>query len=462
MSKSKNKTIFTCQNCGAQRTRWEGKCSDCNSWNTFVEETYSEPSLVENHRGWIQDQKKIMKGTSLDQSLVSQVLTRHSCGISELDRVLGGGLAKNSFVLLGGAPGIGKSTLLLQLTQGLAQKSLKIFYVSGEESVEQTLSRAHRLNIKSTNVEIYCESNLDTILEFTKNHKPDILILDSIQTLFLNHIQSAPGSVSQVRECAGHLMTLAKTQNVTILVIGHVTKDGTIAGPKVLEHMVDTVLSFEGDSSSEFRLLRSVKNRFGSVNELGVFQMEETGLREVTNPSEIFLQNRSMDHYGSAIFCTMEGTRPILCEIQTLTVYTHMPMPRRTSVGIDVNRIHLLSAVLERHVELKLTASDLYVNVVGGLRISETASDLAICAAVISNETRKKLPSNSVFIGEVGLTGEIRPVSQVESRLKEAERIGFKNIYLPLSHLKKINSNNYKINLIGVSNIKELANFLTK
>lgn len=439
MAKSKSKTIYVCQNCGAQRSRWEGKCTDCGAWNTFVEEIQAaEPKT----RGWSlgsDDSKSVAaKPISLDQRLEEIRMTRFDTGYEELNRVLGGGLAKGSFVLLGGSPGIGKSTLLLQMAGGLASNKNRVLYISGEESVAQTGSRAHRLGIKSPLIEIASESNLQTIMDLSRHKKPDVLVVDSIQTVYLSDLQAAPGSVSQVRECAGHLMGLAKQDDITVILIGHVTKEGSIAGPKVLEHMVDCVLSFDGDASYNFRLLRSLKNRFGAAQELGVFQMGSKGLEEVTNPSELFLEERGDQLIGSAVFASMEGTRPLLCEVQALTLSTPMAMPRRTALGIDVNRLHLLTAVLDRHLDIRLAQSDIFINVVGGLKLIEPAADLAVAAAILSTEGRKELDAKTVFFGEIGLTGEVRGVSFVETRLKEAEKLGFQHFVIPFSNKKHL------------------------
>jgi DNA repair protein RadA/Sms len=387
MAKSKVRTIFTCQECGAQRPRWEGKCSDCGAWNSYVEEVSSQEAKT---RGWqtAAPESKSKNIISLDQSLEEISFKRVSTHFIELDRVLGGGLVQGSFILLGGSPGIGKSTLLLQMAGGLAKSQCKVLYISGEESIHQTATRAQRLGVRSEKIEICNESNLNEILNLAKNKRPEVLVIDSIQTVYLPDLQAAPGSVSQVRECAGHLMGLAKHENITVLLIGHVTKDGTIAGPKVLEHMVDTVLSFEGDISFQFRLLRALKNRFGPAHELGVFQMNSLGLAEVENPSELFLEERGDNLIGSAVFASMEGTRPLLCEIQALSVHTNMAIPRRTSLGIDINRLHLLCAVLERHLGINLVQSDIFINVVGGLKIEDPAADLAVAASLLSTDGR--------------------------------------------------------------------------
>ncbi len=389
-------------------------------------------------------------------------LERFNTGFEELNRVLGGGLARGSFVLLGGSPGIGKSTLLLQMAGGLAKNKHKVLYISGEESVSQTGSRAHRLDIRSPLIEIGCESNLNTVMELARHKRPDILVVDSIQTMFLPDLQAAPGSVSQVRECAGHLMGLAKKDQITVILIGHVTKDGSIAGPKVLEHMVDCVLSFDGDISYNFRLLRTLKNRFGAAHELGVFQMNAKGLEEVLNPSELFLEERGDQLIGSAVFASMEGTRPLLCEVQALSISSNMAMPRRTALGVDVNRLHLLTAVLDRHLDIRLAHSDIFINVVGGLKLDEPAADLAVAAAILSTEGRRELDAKTCFFGEIGLTGEVRGVSFAENRVREADKLGFTRFVLPASnkrHLADLQlSKDKKISYI--KNIHELNRLL--
>lgn len=464
MAKSKNKTVYTCQNCGAQRPKWEGKCTDCGAWNSYVEELQVTETKT---RGWsvgsaTQNKGIVAKPVSLDKEMDSIKLHRFDTGYEELNRVLGGGLAAGSFALLGGSPGIGKSTLLLQMAGGLAKNNHKVLYISGEESVSQTGSRAHRLGIRSAHIEIAAESNLHTIIELARSRKPDVVVVDSIQTVYMPDLEAAPGSVSQVRECAGHLMGLAKQDGITIILIGHVTKDGNIAGPKVLEHMVDCVLSFDGDASYSYRLLRALKNRFGAAQELGVFQMAAKGLEEVTNPSELFLEERGNELIGSAVFASMEGTRPLLCEVQALTINTPMAMPRRTALGIDVNRLHLLSAVLDRHLDIRLAHSDVFINVVGGLKLIEPAADLAVAAAILSTEGRKELDSKTVFFGEIGLTGEVRGVSFVETRLKEADKLGFKHFVIPFSNKRHLGD--YKLpkekKISFVKSVHELAKLI--
>lgn len=441
MAKSKNKTVYVCQSCGAQRAKWEGKCSDCGTWNSLVEETFSDASSgyggkSGTQRGWVAATSSAVQTLRLDQSLKEAELKRMSTAISELDRVLGGGLAESSFVLLGGAPGIGKSTLLLQMAGGLAKNQKKVLYISAEESTSQSASRAHRLGIKYSTIEIASENNMNLILDLAEKMQPDVLIVDSVQTIFVPEVTAAPGSVSQVREAAGQLMMFAKRTKTAVVLIGHITKDGNLAGPKVLEHMVDCVLSFEGDSNTHFRLLRTLKNRFGSAQELGVFEMSSLGLREVLNPSELFLQERSQNRIGSSIFASLEGTRPILCEIQALTLNSNNSFPRRTSIGIDINRIHLLTAVLDRHLGIKLSFNDLYINVVGGLKIEEPGVDLAIAAAVLSTDRNEAIASDALYLGEVGLTGEIRAISFPEIRIREAVKLGFKQFYLPYFNKK--------------------------
>lgn len=441
MAKSKNKTLYVCQNCGAQRAKWEGKCSDCNSWNTLVEETFTDASSgyggkSGSTRGWVAGNSTAVQTVRLDQSLTEVHMNRMSTQISELDRVLGGGLAESSFVLLGGAPGIGKSTLLLQMAGGLANSQKKVLYISAEESTNQSASRAHRLGIKNASIEMAAENNMNLILDLAEKNKPDVLIVDSVQTIFVPEVTAAPGSVSQVRESAGQLMMFAKKTKTAVVLIGHITKDGNLAGPKVLEHMVDCVLSFEGDSNTHFRLLRTLKNRFGSAQELGVFEMSAGGLKEVLNPSELFLQERSQNRIGSSIFASLEGTRPILCEIQALTLNSNTSFPRRTSIGIDINRIHLLTAVLDRHLGIKLSFNDLYINVVGRLKIEEPGVDLAIAAAVLSTDRNEAIASDALYLGEIGLTGEIRAISFPEIRIKEAIKLGFKQFYLPYFNKK--------------------------
>jgi DNA repair protein RadA/Sms len=465
---AKAKSIFVCQNCGAQRPRWEGRCTDCDAWNTYVEETIAkETPTTTRQRGWSPTAGGSAPGANsvvrLDQTLQSVALDRVSTGFNELDRVLGGGLVEGSFILLGGDPGIGKSTLLLQMAGGLANQDVDVLYVSGEESVNQSALRAQRLGVRSARVHMASESNLEVIRELVREIKPKVLVVDSIQTVFLPEVASAPGSVSQVRECAAQLMGLAKGGGISVFLIGHVTKEGQIAGPKVLEHMVDTVLSFEGDLSHQFRLLRALKNRFGATHELGVFQMDGRGLAEVENPSELFLEERGQQLIGSSVFASMEGTRPLLCEVQALTSYSPMPQPRRTSLGFDVGRVHLLSAVLNKHLQMKLASSDVFINVVGGLKLMEPAADLAVAAALISTETETEIEAKTCFFGEIGLTGEVRAVSFVEARLHEANKLGFTSFVIPASnqkHLREIEPT-LKAKIKWVRDVHDLTRLLT-
>ena len=463
-SGSKSKSIFVCQQCGAQRARWEGRCTDCGAWNSYVEERLETPT-TERQRGWstaggaagaASESSPVIR---LDQNLEEQQIARYSTGFAELDRVLGGGMVEGSFILLGGDPGIGKSTLLLQMAGGLARDGVDVLYVSGEESVRQSGLRAQRLGVRSGRVHMAAESNLETIRSLAQEMRPKVLIVDSIQTVFLPEIASAPGSVSQVRECAAQLMGLAKGSGIAVFLIGHVTKEGNIAGPKVLEHMVDTVLAFEGDMSHQFRLLRALKNRFGATHELGVFQMDSAGLKEVSNPSELFLEERGTQLIGSAVFASMEGTRPLLCEVQALTSFTPMPQPRRTALGFDTNRVHLLTAVLNKHLSMKLSHADVFINVVGGLRLVEPAADLAVAAALISTEAGEELGAKTCFFGEIGLTGEIRAVSFADARIREAEKLGFQSFVIPSSNRKHLADFNPELlkKVTWVRNVADLA-----
>ncbi len=483
MAKSKSKSVYICQSCGAQSTRWEGRCPTCGEWNTFVEERVEPETSARGlssasssskgnagPRGWdtgipTSGSRSVKLGdvakTRASRTLASDA--RLETGYHELDRVLGGGLVRGSFVLVGGDPGIGKSTLLLQMAGGLAGKNARVLYVSGEESIDQTGLRAERLGllegVAAENVTLSAESQLEVIREMALSEKPDVLVVDSIQTVFLSDLTSAPGSVAQVRECAASLMNLAKGHGISVFVIGHVTKEGQIAGPKVLEHMVDTVLSFEGDKTHAFRLLRALKNRFGATHELGVFSMDSRGLVEVANPSELFLEERGDSLIGSAVYCSMEGSRPLLCEVQALTVSTTMAMPRRTSIGFDTNRVHLLAAVLNRHLSLRLAQSDVFINVVGGLQLDEPAADFAVAAALISSETGNELDAKTCFFGEIGLTGEARAVPFAESRLREAKKLGFERLIVPYSNKKQLTPMGREAlkGVVFVKNAAELA-----
>ncbi|MCB0391563.1 MAG: DNA repair protein RadA [Bdellovibrionales bacterium] len=457
---AKQKSQYVCQECGFHTPRWEGQCRSCGQWNTLVEEIVTKPATAKG-RGWsVADEGQKTRVVPATQVVENKKHDRWSTQMEELNRVLGGGIVPGSYTLLGGDPGIGKSTLLLQVAGKLAENNIRVLYVSGEESIEQSALRAQRLGVKSANLLLAAESQLETIISIAKKERPNVLIIDSIQTVYLSELQSAPGSVSQVRECASHLMGLAKGEGLAIFLVGHVTKEGNIAGPKVLEHMVDTVLSFEGDSNHQYRLLRALKNRFGATNELGVFQMDSTGLIEVTNPSEVFLEERSHAAFGSSIFAAMEGTRPLLCEVQALSSPTPTTFPKRTALGFDINRVHLLIAVLNKHLDIDLNQADVYVNVVGGLKLNEPATDLAVAAALISSHKQIQINPGLCFAGELGLTGEIRGVSLIADRVKEAEKLGFSHFVLPASNKKHITGAKREIILVFVKTVSELANTL--
>ena len=452
MKTTKLKTTFVCSECGVSSPKWQGQCSHCGKWNCLIEEIVSTPSHFNKTKTIKQ------KPTVLNQPFHKST-TRTSTGIKELDRVLGGGLVSGSYILLGGAPGIGKSTLLLQMAQGLSQQKLKVFYVSAEESLEQTSLRAKRLNLKNqNNIFILNETSLENIFHHIENIKPKVLIVDSIQAVQISDLSSAPGTISQVRECAGQLMNFAKNTNTTVFIIGHITKDGQLAGPRLLEHTVDTVLSFDGDPHYQFRLLRALKNRFGAVNEIGVFQMSSKGLEEVSNPSEFFLEEKKEDLIGSVVFTAMEGSRPLLCEIQALCVRSYLSIPRRTAIGLDTNRLHKISAVLDRYVNMRLSQYDVFLNLAGGLKITEPAADLAIAKALISSKKQEPVDKFSCFFGEIDLTGKIRTCTFSENRIKEAQRLGFKNIYLPEGNKKHLREDKITKNLQlhWVQSIKDL------
>ncbi len=422
----KSKTVFYCTECGNEFPKWSGQCAACGAWNTIVE----EPSKAEDKRSAPGSRNaRGKKPVTLREVDITEEL-RFDTGLGELDRVLGGGAVEGSLVLVGGAPGIGKSTLLLQICQHMGEHQ-KILYVTGEESERQLKLRAQRLGVDSPNLLILSETNLSDILDAVEDVSPDILIADSIQTLYSPESQSAPGSVTQVKECTMALMRLAKGEHVTVFVIGHVNKEGAIAGPKVLEHMVDCVLYFEGDEAASYRILRAAKNRFGSTNEIGVFEMAERGLREVPNPSEMLLSGRPVNTPGTCVTCVMEGSRPVLAELQALLAVTNYNVPRRTSNGLDYNRAMLLLAVLDKRGGLRTNGLDAYLNVIGGLYINEPAADLAAVLAIASSARDIPIPDDLVALGEVGLTGELRAVAQLEQRLSEIARHGFKKAIIP-------------------------------
>ena len=449
----KQKTIYSCQQCGLQSPKWLGKCPDCNQWNSLVEETVT----VVKKGGRTVPLRSESSPVRLTEVSASDEDRLH-CGIVEFDRVLGGGVVPGSFTLIGGDPGIGKSTLLLQAAGSWARTG-PVLYATAEESTRQVKLRAGRLAVVAEDLYLLAETSLEGILERVKELKPAFLVIDSIQTVFTAALESAPGSVSQVRECAGRLMHLAKGEDIPTFIVGHVTKDGSIAGPRMLEHMVDTVLYFEGDAGHPYRILRAVKNRFGSTNEIGVFEMKDVGLSEVPNPSELFLAERPEDAAGSVVVPAIEGTRPILVELQALVSGTAHGNPRRTAMGIDANRVSLLVAVLEKKVGYSLLTQDIFVNVAGGVRLSEPAVDLGVVAALASSHLNRPVDERTVLFGEVGLTGEVRAVSRPELRVKEAARLGFNRCLLPAGNLKNLDQPK-GMELIGVRSAAEALEYL--
>ena len=443
----KAKTIFVCNECGYESAKWMGKCPACNSWNTFFEEKIS--TKVESGKR----EKKIQEAPKPLNSYVGQDAQRTSTGYAELDRVLGGGLVKGSLVLVGGEPGIGKSTLILQLCDKVKGEG-KVLYVSGEESAEQIKLRADRLNIKNDDILFLGETDIDIIDQNIEELNPKLVIIDSMQTMYSEDISSAPGSVSQVREITSRIMKICKSRKITTIIIGHVTKDGNIAGPRVLEHMVDTVLYIEGERYFSYRMIRGVKNRFGSTNEVGMFEMQEKGMVEITNPSSILISEREDNPSGSVVVATVEGTRPLLVELQALVTQSVFGLPRRTANGIDYNRLTLLVAVMEKKAGFMLGNQDVYLNIVGGLKVNEPALDLGIILATASSFKNVSIPKGVIALGEVGLTGEVRTINMMEKRLKEAERLGFKKCIIPENN-KKLLKESYKLDIIGVKNINE-------
>ena len=432
---AKTKTIYSCTQCGASESKWQGQCPSCMAWNTLVEsiaETPQSTNRYANKYEGLAASSPLQKISSIKAAEIERIPT----GISEFDRVLGGGLVEGGVVLIGGDPGIGKSTLLLQVLCHLGQ-SAQAIYVSGEESPQQIAMRAQRLGLNASNVELLAEINLEKILATLQTHKPNIAVIDSIQTVYSEALQSAPGSVAQVRECSAQLTRLAKQLGITVILVGHVTKEGTLAGPRVLEHIVDTVLYFEGDQNSAFRLIRAFKNRFGAVNELGVFAMTEKGLREVTNPSALFLSHHETQVAGSCITVTMEGTRPLLIEIQALVDESHAPSPKRLATGLEQNRLAMLLAVLNRHAGIPCFDQDVFINAVGGVKIAEPAVDLAVILSIVSSLKNKPLDSKLIVFGEVGLAGEVRPVQGGQLRLKEAAKLGFTKAIVPKANAPK-------------------------
>ena len=453
-------TVFFCNSCGYESSKWMGQCPGCHSWNTFVEETVTRPSgksgpgVSSSHD---RNDNKPVKLSNIELSEDDKINTH----IEELDRVLGGGIVQGSLVLVGGDPGIGKSTLLLQVCGRLAEDNVPVLYISGEESLKQIKMRAERISKDSLqSLSLFCETDLGIIEDTIRKERPQVVVIDSIQTMFSGDISSAPGSVSQVREATSVLLQLAKSLSIAIFIVGHVTKEGTVAGPRVLEHMVDTVLYFEGDRHASYRILRGVKNRFGSTNEIGVFEMRTEGLIEVKNPSEYMLSGRPVDASGSVVVCAMEGTRPLLIELQALVCHTSFGIPRRQTTGADLNRVNLLMAVLEKRVGLKLGECDAYVNVAGGIKLNEPAVDLGIVMAIVSSYRNIVIPQDIVVFGEVGLSGEVRSVSLAELRVQEAYKLGFKTCVVPKSVLGQIRNVNSDMKLLGAGTVREALDFM--
>ena len=446
------KTLFYCKECGNESSKWLGQCPVCHEWNTFVEAEVTKSSQ--------KVEKALMerKPSHLSEIQMEEE-KRISTHMEEMDRVLGGGIVRGSLVLVGGDPGIGKSTLLLQTCHRLCADDLSLLYISGEESLQQIRMRADRIGEFNDHLALLAETNLEIIDGVIRKEKPDIVIIDSIQTMYSDGVDSAPGSVSQVRESTVTLMKLAKGLGVTVFVVGHVTKEGTVAGPRVLEHMVDTVLYFEGDRHASYRILRAIKNRFGSTDEIGVFEMQQDGLREVLNPSEYMLEGKPEEASGSVVACSVEGTRPILVEVQALVCRSNFGMPRRTAAGCDYNRVNLLMAVLEKRLGFHLSEYDAYVNIAGGMKMNEPAIDLGIALAIVSSMKDQVISDRVICFGEIGLSGEVRSVQMAEQRVNEAKKLGFERVILPASNLKAL-KNTKGIDLVGVSNIAEAVKAL--
>lgn len=450
------KTIFFCQNCGFESTKWLGQCPACHQWNSFVEETVapSRPGKAAASSGGGGRERTVPKSLS-EISLDREA--RLMTDIGELDRVLGGGIVRGSLILIGGDPGIGKSTLLLQVCRQLSKKGVRVLYVSGEESLQQIKMRAVRIGEFTDELKLLCETSLDTVQQVVERDRPELLIIDSIQTMYNEEVSSSPGSVSQVRESTGVLLRLAKTLQIPVFIVGHMTKEGNVAGPRVLEHMVDTVLYFEGNKRETYRILRAAKNRFGSTNEIGVFEMRGEGLAEVANPSEYMLEGRPTGASGSVAACSMEGTRPIMIEIQALVCRSNFGIPRRTANGTDYNRVNLLMAVIEKRARINLSNSDAYINITGGVRMSEPAVDLGIVLAIVSSCRDLPIDNSTVVFGEVGLSGEIRSVAMAEQRLNEAGKLGFTKVILPKACMRSLRGieKDSGVELFPVANIQE-------
>lgn len=452
MAKGKT-TVFFCQNCGHESSKWMGQCPGCREWNTFTEEIVQKTSG--NKKTKLLIEAEPVKLSAIETAETSRI----SSGMQELDRVLGGGIVAGSLVLVGGDPGIGKSTILLQVCNNLTDQKKKVLYISGEESLQQIKMRASRIGKIGEEMLLLCETNLETVRGTIERIKPDVVVIDSIQTMYNEEVSSAPGSVSQVRESTSVFMQIAKGMEISIFIVGHVTKEGVVAGPRVLEHMVDTVLYFEGDRHASYRVLRGVKNRFGSTNEIGVFEMQEAGLVEVENPSEYMLNGKPEGASGSIVACSMEGTRPILIEIQALVTQSYLSVPRRTAVGTDYNRVNLLMAVLEKRLGLHLSSYDAYINIAGGIRMNEPAIDLGIVLAVVSSYKDRAIDEKTIAFGEVGLSGEVRAVSMAEQRVQEAKKLGFNTVIMPQVSVKaaeKIKG----IKIIGVRTLRDAVDYI--
>jgi len=455
---SKLKSKYVCQNCGFSSVRWSGKCPECNNWNSMSEELIT-PEKDKRDR---QNSKSILKVNENNFKALSEITSinesRTKTQITELDRVLGGGIVDGSVILIGGDPGIGKSTLMLQLAEKIDDK--KILYVSGEESASQIKLRADRLNFNLNNFFILSETNLDIIQAVIERENPEIVVVDSIQTVYRSEIESAPGTVSQLRESTALLMNLAKSGNFSVFIVGHITKEGMIAGPKVLEHMVDVVLQFEGERTHSFRILRGIKNRFGSTNEIGIFEMTEAGLKEVLNPSEVFLSQRNYRASGCVISASIEGTRPVLIEVQALVTGSNYGIPQRTSMGFDYKKLSIIVAVLEKKLGQFLNKYDIFLNIAGGIKIEEPAIDLAVAMSIYSSLKDIPVDSETVILGEVGLSGEVRTISYAERRITEAEKLGFKKIIIPKGNLKNLNLKKFRIKVEGVEKIRDAAELI--
>jgi DNA repair protein RadA/Sms len=455
---AKKKSTYICQNCNYESPKWLGKCPDCNEWNTLEELNLTSTSATTKS---YQGTKNLKSPKTIDE-IAEQILERTKTGIHEFDRVVGGGLVPGSLSLIGGQPGIGKSTLLLDVMAKISQNSSqnKILYISGEESESQIASRAKRLGVNSTNLLILNETSWQNILSIINKEKPSFLVIDSIQTTVSHDIQSAPGTISQIREVTYELMNHVKSKGITCFIVGHITKEGNIAGPKILEHMVDTVIYFEGDQFGNYRILRAIKNRFGNTNEVGIFEMQEEGLKEVSNPGQYFLDNQLEDSFGRSLTCILEGTRPLFIEIQALVVENKFGNGRRITQGVDQNRLSMMVAIIEKYFEIPLSYNDIYLNVVGGFKLTTRESDLSIIASLVSSYKGKSIATDIVFLGEVGLTGEIRSVPMIEARLKEIQQLNYKMVYTSEKIATKYKQKFEKLKIIGLKRANELENFL--